>query len=180
MGLGIVAALWGFAEATLFFLVPDIWLTAVAVWRGRGTAFRATGWAIAGAVAGGALMHLWAAADPAPLLAVIEALPAISPAMIDGSRNALNENGLWQLFIGAMTGTPYKIYAAAAPAAGIGFAPLLLVTVPARALRFALAILIADIVNRALTPHLALRGRLQLLAGVWVLFYALYFALMPW
>jgi len=29
-----VAGLWGFAEATLFFLVPDIWLTAIAVRRG--------------------------------------------------------------------------------------------------------------------------------------------------
>jgi hypothetical protein len=30
----LVAGLWGFAEATLFFLVPDIWLTALAVRRG--------------------------------------------------------------------------------------------------------------------------------------------------
>lgn len=180
MGLGIIAALWGFAEATLFFLVPDICLTAAAVWRGRVAAFRAACWAIAGAVAGGALMFHWAAADPVPAMAAIESLPAISQAMMDSGRDALNKNGLWQLFVGSITGTPYKIFAAAAPAAGIPLTPFLLVTILARASRFIVAILIADIVSRTLAAHLSLRGRLIVLAGFWTVLYAGYLTLMPW
>jgi len=45
-----VAALWGFAEATLFFIVRDVLLTGIAVRRGCRTALRATAWAIVGAV----------------------------------------------------------------------------------------------------------------------------------
>lgn len=179
MGLGIVAALWGFAEATLFFLVPDIWLTAIAVSRGRAAAFRAAGWAIAGAAAGGAMMYVWASADPAGAMAAIDSLPAISTAMIDSSREALMQNGLWQLFVGAMTGTPYKIFAAAAPAAGFSLVQLLLVTIPARAVRFVAAILIADVVNRVMAAYVSPRGRLLALAGFWLVFYAGYLTLMP-
>ena len=129
MGLGIVAALWGFAEATLFFLVPDIWLTAVAVSRGRAAAFRAAGWAIAGAAAGGAVMYAWASGGlGAGLIAALEfAARRSRPAMIDSSREALDaERSFWQLFVGAMTGTPYKIFAAAAPGAGFSLVQLLL------------------------------------------------------
>jgi membrane protein YqaA with SNARE-associated domain len=179
MGIGIVAALWGFAEATLFFLVPDIWLTAVALWRGLGPALRAAGWAIAGATAGGALMHAWGSTDPAQAMAAIESLPAISPAMIESSREALIEHGLLQLFVGSMTGTPYKIFAAASPAADIPLILLLLVSIPARAIRFVAAILMARAIDRALTAYLSLRSRLLCLAGFWILFYAGYLMLMP-
>lgn len=179
MGLGIVAALWGFAEATLFFLVPDIWLTAVAVSRGRTAAFLAAGWAIAGAAAGGAVMYAWASADPARAMAAVDLLPAVSTAMIASSREALMQNGLWQLFVGSMTGTPYKIFAAAAPGAGFSLVQLLLVTIPARAVRFVAAILMADVINRAMAAYVSPRGRLLVLAGFWVVFYAGYLALMP-
>ena len=43
MGLSVAALLWGFAEATLFFIVPDVLLSAIAVRRGRGAALRAAG-----------------------------------------------------------------------------------------------------------------------------------------
>jgi membrane protein YqaA with SNARE-associated domain len=147
------------------------------VWRGRAVAFRTAGWAIAGAIAGGAMVYLWAAADPVPAMVAIESLPAISQAMMDSSRAALIENGLWQLFVGSMTGTPYKIFAAAAPAAGIPLVPFLLVTIPARAIRFAVAILIADIVNRP-WPRISLRGRQLVLAGFGTFMRAI--TLMPW
>jgi membrane protein YqaA with SNARE-associated domain len=56
MGLMAAAALWGFAEATLFFIVPDVLLSIIAVRRGRRPAWIAMAWTIAGAIAGGALM----------------------------------------------------------------------------------------------------------------------------
>ena len=99
--------------------------------------------------------------------------------MIDSSREALMQNGLWQLFVGAMTGTPYKIFAAAAPAAGFSLVQLLLVTIPARAVRFVAAILIADVVNRVMAAYVSPRGRLLALAGFWLVFYAGYLTLMP-
>jgi hypothetical protein len=50
-----IAALWGLAEATLFFIVPDVWLTLITVWSPR-KALIACLFALLGALAGGALM----------------------------------------------------------------------------------------------------------------------------
>jgi len=53
-----VAGLWGFAEATAFFVVPDVWLSAVALRnlpRGLTGAASATAGALVGGAVGGVL-----------------------------------------------------------------------------------------------------------------------------
>lgn len=82
MGVMAAAAAWGFAEATLFFIVPDVLLSIIIVRRGRRVAWIATVWAIAGAVVGGALMYCWSAQNASGVIALLDRLPAISPAMI--------------------------------------------------------------------------------------------------
>ena len=61
----LIAGIWGFAEATLFFIVPDVWLTLIAVRRGLVPALAACGWALAGALAGGLAMYAWGVFDSA-------------------------------------------------------------------------------------------------------------------
>ena len=63
---------WGFAEATLFFVVPDVWLTLIAVRRGLRPALVACGWALAGALAGGLAMYAWGAFDTATAREALE------------------------------------------------------------------------------------------------------------
>jgi len=179
MGLMAAAALWGFAEATLFFIVPDVLLSGIAVGRDRRRALLGTVWTIAGAVAGGALMYCWGARDSAGAIAMLDRLPAIAPAMITRVGDDLQRAGLSAMVVGAFTGVPYKIYAVTAPAAGIGLGPFLAASVPIRALRFVFAVLIADVINRRLATRLTRGQRLGLLAAVWLVFYAGYFALMP-
>ncbi|HEX6143997.1 MAG TPA: hypothetical protein VFZ01_14860 [Geminicoccaceae bacterium] len=173
--MSLIAGLWGFAEATLFFIVPDVWLSVVAVMRGAREALVAALWAVAGATAGGALMYLWGATDPAGAAQVLGALPAIEPAMLARVRSELEAEGVVALFAGAFTGTPYKLYAALAPAAGADPWLLLVLTPPARFGRFALTSLLAAGVSRLLARRLSRGQRLTVLACVWVVFYALYF-----
>src|SRR3546814_4475619 len=47
-----ISLLWGFAEATVFFVVPDVWISrrALSSWR---AALRSCGFALAGALVGG-------------------------------------------------------------------------------------------------------------------------------
>lgn len=52
-----IAASWGLAEATFFFLVPDILLTRIAI-RGLVPALWAAAAAMLGAVLGGIIMYL--------------------------------------------------------------------------------------------------------------------------
>ena len=179
MGLNAVASLWSLAEATLFFIVPDVWLSAIAVGRGLPAALRAAGWAIVGAVLGGALMHVWGALDAAGARAVLDRLPAISPAMIAGVRDDLAQQGVAAVVIGGVTGVPYKIYAVLADGAGLSLTLFLLISIPARALRFVLAVLVTDGLNRLLMRWLTRRQRYAVLGLAWLGFYGFYFAVTP-
>jgi hypothetical protein len=73
-----LAAIWGFAEATFFFLVPDVILTWIALRHG----WRQAGWAslaaCSGALIGGGLMYHWGAVDAQQAYAFLDAIPAIS------------------------------------------------------------------------------------------------------
>jgi membrane protein YqaA with SNARE-associated domain len=179
MGLTALALVWGFAEATLFFIVPDVLLSAIAVARGRRAALSAAAWTIAGAVLGGLLIYRWSAGDCLGAVAAIDRLPAISPAMIEAARVALERNGAGAMVTGALTGVPYKVYAIMAPQAGIRLATFLAVSIPARALRFLLVVVLSDTVSRRLAVRLTLRLRGGLLASFWLLFYAVFWAAMP-
>jgi membrane protein YqaA with SNARE-associated domain len=179
VGLNAVALLWGFAEATLFFIVPDVWLSLVAVWRGRRAALLAAGWAIGGAVVGGALMHIWGASSPDAAVAALDRLPAISPAMIAGVHADLEGKGAAAMIIGSLTGVPYKIYAVLAPGVGLQLPLFLLISVPARAIRFVVVVLVAGRLNELLARRLTPRWRYGVLGIVWLAFYGFYFAIMP-
>ncbi len=52
MGVKLTSLIWGFAEATFFFIVPDVLLTLIALknWR---LATRACLWSLGGALIGG-------------------------------------------------------------------------------------------------------------------------------
>ena len=178
-GDGVVAGLWGFAEATLFFLVPDVQLTAVALRDLRG-ALRACLWAAAGAVTGGAVMWSWGAWAPAAAFAALEAVPAVSPEMLARVRGELLAGGWLAVVLGPSSGTPYKLYAATAGALGMSLPGLLAVTVPARLLRFVALTLVAAGVARGPLAGWPPRRRLALHAACWAVFYAAYFAWMEW
>lgn len=172
----LIAGLWGFAEATLFFFVPDIWLTALAVRRGLKPALLACLTALAGALLGGLAMYGWAVADPVVARDVLDWVPAIDTAMIEQVRTALQEDGVMAMFLGPLFGIPYKIYAVEAAAAGIGPATFLAVSVPARLLRFGVLTIVAHAISAGLSGRTGPRLRIALLAGTWVVFYTGYFA----
>ncbi|HEY9541633.1 MAG TPA: hypothetical protein VIR05_08360, partial [Luteimonas sp.] len=76
-----VSLLWGFAEATVFFVVPDVWISrrALSSWR---AALRGCGFALAGALVGGVLLYFAGRHHEAALLALFERLPAIGPGLV--------------------------------------------------------------------------------------------------
>lgn len=173
--LAPAAFVWGLAEATLFFIVPDVLLSAAALSR-LSRALRACAWATAGALAGGALMYLWGAAAPSLAWEMLDRVPGIGPAMQAGVAEDVSSHGLAALFLGPPSGTPYKLYAVAAGQQGQSLLAFLLVSVPARALRF---ILIALLANR-LAQYLPRPGRLPVLLVCWGVFYLAYFSHMGW
>ena len=131
-----VAFTWGFAEAMVFFVVPDAWTSAVGLRRpGRAQALTLT--ATAGAVLGGAVVHRWSArTDPARSATLAARIPAISSTMVAKVDAQMGTRGFSALMIGPFTGTPYKLYARSAAAQGMSLSGLVLWTLPARLARF--------------------------------------------
>ena len=151
-----LAGAWGLAESTLFFIVPDVHLSWVALKSYR-RAMIACAWATTAALLGGAIIWWLGATRPDSVRAVFDWIPAIGPAMIDDVANQLDSRGINALFIGPLIGTPYKIYALEAAAAGFGMPVFLLVSIPARMMRFVVVTSIAALAGRYLQRVLSIR-----------------------
>src|SRR2546430_827245 len=76
----VIGFAWGLAEATLFFVVPDVWVSWVALFSFRKSAL-ALAFVVAGSLVGSAIMFAWATREPARAHAVVERVPFVTPAM---------------------------------------------------------------------------------------------------
>lgn len=177
----VASAVWGFAEATLFFFVPDVLLTWFALDRPRRTAYAACAWAVAGALAGGAVMYAWGARDLPAASRALDAVPAVSAMDVLEVREELESGGLPTLFLGPLTAKPYKIYAVQAGAAGVSLAAFLLISIPARGVRFVLLTALTRwIVTRTPATGWSVGVQRAVHATAWAGFYAVYWSLKAW
>ena len=175
-GMGL-AFLWGLAEGTLFFIVPDVIITFVALFRPRRSLLH-LGFAVIGALIAGAMMFVWARQDPETARAAVQAVPFVRPAMLKAADRQLKERGEWALLQAGFTGMPYKLYTVAAPA-HLSLATLLLTIFIARTLRF----LFTWALFTAFATILRTRGVRKALPMVtmhlciWTAFYAFYWSI---
>ena len=173
--LTIVAG-WSAAEAAIFFLVADIPISWIAVRSGARAGMLAAVVAAIASVLGTLAVLVWAGQDPAGATRIMAALPGIDAALVAEAADRFN-HGPRAILAGAFSGIPFKLFALeAAKQDALGFlllAPLL------RLPRFLAVALFAGTVSRLLEGWMAVRQRLLLLAGLWVLFYAFYFSVMP-
>ena len=173
----IASFAWGLAEATVFFIVPDVLLMWIAS-RSPRTAIRACGAAILGALAGGAVMFALGSRMPEYAESLLDQVPAISREMIDEVRAETASNGLGAVLLGPLQGQPYKIYAVEWGAIRGGLLAFLAVSIPARGVRFLLCVAFAYFAFRALARWTRRRPAVELaiLSVGWSVFYAFYFA----
>jgi len=131
-----IAGAWGFAEATFFFVVPDVWTSWVGLRhpkRAVGTTFSALG----GAMAGGAVTYCWGrrvTADSSRR--ALAKVPAVTDAMISDVEQEMARSGPAALLRGPTRGVPYKLYARAAGLQRTSLAAFLLWSIPGRMIRF--------------------------------------------
>jgi membrane protein YqaA with SNARE-associated domain len=166
-----VAFLWGLAEATLFFIVPDVFLTFIAL-RSLRRALIASIFAVVGAIVGGVLMYFFASRS------VLLSIPAINGPMIDDVGQQVANHAAWSVFLGPLRGIPYKIYAAQWGWQHLSLATLVLITIPARAIRFVLTTALASFAASALRKRIQQRTIVAIHVIVWTAFYVMYFTKM--
>ena len=167
----LIAFAWGFAEATFFFIVPDVLLTFLAL-ASLGVAFEASWWALAGAMAGGCVMYRWGVSAPEAIRRLLIRIPAIREPLDRSVRSQIETQGAVAILLGPLRGTPYKIYAAEWGAMRRSLMSFLLISVPARYPRFLLSLLAAVAVRKYVSP--------VELGAAWLVFYCFYFWKFGW
>jgi len=105
-------------------------------------------------------------------------IPAIDKQLLQKVEGQIENDGVKATFYGPITGRPYKIYSVYAGAKGISFPSFLLVSIPARLLRFILLTWITWWVASKLLAKLQVRSRTLILSGIWIAFYGWYFSVM--
>jgi membrane protein YqaA with SNARE-associated domain len=177
LGVKLLAIAWGLAEATVFFIVPDVLLTYLALKDPR-RATKACLWVLVGALVGGIAMFCWGHYDLKCAEKFLTAVPAIDEELLNKVEQQIDDDGVKATFFGPMAGRPYKIYAVYAGAKDISFPSFLLVSIPARLLRFILLTWITWWVASKLLTKLQTRKKAFVLTAVWIAFYSWYFAIM--
>ena len=101
-----MAFCWGWSEATWFFVIPDVWLSLVAL-MGLRIALFCTLSAVSGALAGAITLY----ACPLPRLPQLWlALPGFRASMLEVARGHLAAGGAWGMEQGAPAGIPFRAY----------------------------------------------------------------------
>lgn len=175
-----IAATWGTAEATVFFIVPDLWTSWLALHdpkRGMATTLSA----LTGALVGGAANY-WVAQrmDPADTERVLTSIPGISKTMIANVERELDDKGWSGLVLGPTRGVPYKIYARTLAHGNASFAKFMALSVPARMGRFlAVTAGAAALGKLADRRGYSRKTKTRLFLSGWAAFYTWYFTAGP-
>jgi membrane protein YqaA with SNARE-associated domain len=172
-----VGLLWGFAEATLFFIIPDVLLGAVALFAPR-AAPRVLVYTLAGALAGGALAYGVASElQPSRSEALLDGVPTVNAEAIRRVEREMRADGPRSIVFGPLRmGTPYKLYARAAAVEEEAFSSFILWSIPGRLERMLPVTLLAALVGFFARSRIAARPRAALACyGVlWLPVYVVY------
>lgn len=175
-----VAATWGTAEATVFFIVPDVWTSWVALHhpkRGMATTVSS----LAGALLGGAVTFKTSQRmTPEATENVLTSIPGISASMVADVERQLDEQGWAALVMGPTRGVPYKIYARTLAHGNESFGRFMALSIPARMLRFvAVTGGVAGLGKLAERFGVSKRGKSGIFLAGWAGFYTWYFGFGP-
>ena len=177
--LNLACFVWGVAEALVFFIVPDVLLSYIGLKRGPRAAAIASLCAAFGAACGGAFVFWWSSADPTGARATVLAVPAISEAMAARAETAMAGNWFLATLLGPLSSTPFKLYAVLAPHAGASLPAFAAASVVARLPRFLVVSAGVAFIGRWVQPRVSRVRLTWLLGAFWLVFYAVFFALMP-
>lgn len=170
----VIALLWGFAEATFFFIVPDVYISYKAI-KSIKIALIVSLFSLIGAIIGGTLMYFLSNNTSIDLLKYMTFIPGINDVYISQVNTDFSEHGVMALFYGPKQGIPYKLYALLAPVYNIPYITFIIISVFARSLRFILVAVIVSALSKILSKWISDKTKIVLLIVFWVIFYAIYY-----
>lgn len=179
MGIVWITAVivWAAAEASFFFILPDVLLTFIALRSGLRPALKLAGIAALTASLTGEAMWWWGRSDIWAARDAMLLVPAIGPDLLQRAAGEMTD-ALWPLHMitGAVTGVPYKLYAVEGGAAPVALLPFLFASFAARFLRFAGTVFLIEIGRRIFirlgVEEYVYRGWMI----AWLIVYVIYFS----
>lgn len=169
-----IAFLWGFAEATFFFFLPDIYLSRLSIHSPK-KAFIACFVAAFAAILGGSLMYLWGFYDLHSAYTFLTYIPVIFPKLIRMVFKTLSSNPFEALLLAPLKGIPYKIYAVAFGARHISFFYFIIVSFFARLIRFISITTLTGCIVFFLKKYVSVAKLYRIHLLSWFLIYIIYF-----
>ncbi len=118
----------------MFFLVPDILITASALFSPKRSFVQLLAILI-GALLGGALLYTAADRFPDETRNIVMSVPFVKTRTFDLAERQMQDHGMLALLLGSFSGVPYKTYAVNAPHHA-SFEVFMAMSVPARLFRF--------------------------------------------
>lgn len=172
-GVALLAA-WGFGEATVLPIVPDVLLYVLAAAAPR-RAFALFAAAVAGALAGSAVLYAIALAAPSAAEGLVVSVPGIDRSMVDAARQVM-AGGDPRAFVLLGPGTPLKVDTVAWASGSGTSLGLLGGIVLNRLTRIGPGLVLAALVGSTAPGWLRRHERGVVIAYVvaWVAFYAIY------
>ncbi len=175
----IITFIWSFAEATFFFLVPDIWLSRIAI-KNPKEAYINILFAICGALCGGVCIYLLGHYMFQDIEAIMTKIPAITEDMSAQVGQEMNGNNIFLPIVQAgVSGVPYKLYALWAGLLEIPLWLFLIVSAIARGSRFLIVIVLFHVISEGSKYFINTKKIIQLHFLFWIVFYTL-FLLRKW
>lgn len=172
--LNALGFVWGFAESTLFFIVPDVLISYVALSSFK-KALKVIFWVTAGALLGGIIMFIWGYYNEPNAIAVVKNVPLVSDAMVQTTEQQLSEHGAMAILLGPIKMTPFKIYAVFASHRDVSLIAFVIVAIIARISRFIIVALIASGLMKLFSKWVSYKQARIILVVVWVTIYVQYF-----
>jgi len=172
-----IGAFWGLAEATVFFLVPDILITASALFSPK-KGFAQVMAVLIGALLGGGLMYTAADKYPDDAKNAVLSVPFVKVHLLDQAEHQMQDHGLWAMCLGAFSGVPYKTYAVTAPHHA-PFEVFVAMSVLARLERFLASWGIASLAGMLFRRQIEASppAAVALMAVCWIGFYTYYWSM---
>jgi len=173
MASNFVAFVWGLAEATIFFILPDVALSIIAL-MGIDAGLEACLFALLGALIGGTIMFYTGKANLQKAIKILRMIPAIPDKDIEKVHSDILNSGIKAILFGPVFGIPYKIYAVYAHL-NTTIINFLLISIPARIIRFIIVVFFTHYMINKYLSNATYMFQVQSITFVWILIYIVYF-----
>jgi len=170
----LISLFWAFCEATFFFIIPDVWLSFTSM-DSLKKGFKNVFFALIGALLGGTVMYLLGSHDIDSLTDFLAKTPDIDYELLENTKESIQSEGLAAPLVGPIKRVPYKIYGAYYGGLSLSYIMFMLISIPARLIRFLITIFLSNFVFKVVLTTISLKKKRQILALIWVIIYIIYF-----